>query len=98
MTFKFELDPEFEQKIQNIAKPQQVELQNLLTDNFLTSYTNFSNIDELLKSLNISTYEDLQNYPKEKLNNFINNHTSFETWDELLQQASTEYLISQIEL
>ena len=95
---KFELNKHFEEKLNDISKPQQVELQNLLTDNYLSENTTFNNFDEFINKLGISTVEEFENYPEDKLDVFIKNHSSVQSWQDLLDGAATEYFISKLGL
>lgn len=95
---KFELDKHFEKNLNKISKPQQVELQNLITDNYLAENTTFTNFDEFIDELGISTVEEFENYPEDKLDRFIKNHSSVQSWQDLLDGAATEYFISKLGL
>lgn len=95
---KIEFDKQFEKTIDEISKPQKVKLEELLNDQFISSNTDFKTFDDFITNLNISTVEDFQNLPEEKLDKLIKNHSSFDTWQDLLEQASSEYLISKFEL
>lgn len=95
---KIEFDKQFEKTIDEISKPQKVKLERLLNDKFISSNTDFKTFDDFMTNLNISTVEEFQNLPEEKLDQLIKNHSSFDTWQDLLEQASTEYFISNFEL
>lgn len=95
---KIEFDKQFEKTIDEISKPQKVKLEELLNDQFISSNTDFKNFDDFINNLNISTVEEFQKIPEEKLDQLIKNHSSFDTWQDLLEQASREYFISNFEL
>ena len=95
---KFELDKEFEKSLVKISKPQKVRLNTLLNDSFISSNTSFKSFDELIDTLGVSTEEELQSISDEKIDTIIQNHSSFDTWQDLLDAASSEYLISQLDL
>ena len=95
---KFELDKDFEKNLKDISKPQEVELQNLLTNKYLSENTTFTSFDEFINELGINTVEEFENFPAEKLDTFIKNHSSLQSWQDLLDGAATEYFISKLGL
>lgn len=95
---KFELDKQFEKNLNEISKPQQVELQKVLTDKYISENTTFSSFEEFINNLDINTIEELENFPTDKLDSFIKNHSSLQSWQDLLDGAATEYLMSKLGL
>ena len=94
----FELNKQFEKNLKEISKPQEVELQNLLTDKYISENTTFNSFDDFINELGIHTVEEFENYPEDKLDTFIKTHSSIESWQDLLDGAAEEYLISKLGL
>ena len=94
----FELDKQFEKNLKEISKPQEVELQNLLTDKYISENTTFNSFDDFINALGIKTAEEFENYSEEKLDTFIKAHSSIESWQDLLDSAAAEYLMSKLGL
>lgn len=94
----FELNKQFEKNLKEISKPQEVELQNLLTDKYISENTTFNSFDDFINALGIHTLEEFENYPEGKLDTFIKIHSSIESWQELLDGAAAEYLMSKLGL
>lgn len=70
-----------------------VELKDLLSDDFLEKYTDFTSFEDLFESLpiKIESQEELNNLDETKVNPIIKEKTKFSTWSELMQTAANYY-------
>jgi len=71
-----------------------VSFNDLFTPSFLTSYTQFSNFNDLLEAgkYNVKSIEDFMAIQDAKFDVFINKTTKFKTWEKMQAAAVTEYL------
>ncbi|UQS85812.1 hypothetical protein MOO46_07410 (plasmid) [Apilactobacillus apisilvae] len=69
----------------------EINMYEVLTDNFLSHYTDYANIDDFLNATGI-TDEDVQNYndSPEHLDKIAQDYAKFESFGQFLLQAATE--------
>jgi|SRR5690625_896091 len=84
------------EEIKDKAKEEidgRVELKDLLSDDFLEKYTDFTSFENLFESLpvKIESQEELNNLDETKVNPIIQEKTKFSTWSELMQMAANYY-------
>lgn len=71
-----------------------VSFNDLFTPSFMTSFTKFSNFNELLEAgkFNVKSLEDFMAIQDAKFDVFINKTTKFKTWEKMQTAAVNEYL------
>jgi hypothetical protein len=82
------------------GKQQEVQLSELLNDDFIAEHSSFASFDELLAAspFKVETKEDFEAIPDAEWNTYIAANTSFESWEEMQHKAAGKYLIKQIGL
>ncbi|CEN21186.1 hypothetical protein [Paraclostridium sordellii] len=85
---------QMQQSAEQLANKQSISLDELFTYSFMKDNTNFTSIDELLKSGNfiVNSQEDFESLPEDELDVHIANTTKFSTWNEMFSSASDLYL------
>jgi hypothetical protein len=108
--FKFEMKgfDEVQRRLDDTAKraaeldgkQQEVQLSELLNDDFIAEHSSFPSFDELLAAspFKVETKEDFEAIPDAEWNTYIAANTSFESWEEMQHKAAGKYLIKQIGL
>jgi len=79
----------------NAKKPMgMVSFNDLFTPSFMTSYTKFSNFNDLLAAgkYNVKSLEDFMAIQDAKFDTFINKISKFKTWEKMQSAAVAEYL------
>jgi hypothetical protein len=79
-------------------KGKEVSYSELFNSDFMKQYTNFSSFGELLEAGNfiVKTREDFRAIPDDEFDEHIAKTTKFKDWSEMKQQASYEYIKSNI--
>lgn len=90
----------FEKVINRIDKLQgnsEIRFKDLFTEDFMTEYTNFDNINQMFRESDFEIYngKDFDNIPENELNSFINETTEFSNWDEMIEKAITKWVKMQ---
>lgn len=72
-----------------------VQIENLITPEFMQSHSKFKNVGELFSSagFELNSQTDLSTIPYDEFNAFISQHTDFNSWEELYTEAGNQYLI-----
>lgn len=97
----FELKLNYDELLETLDKfsiPNKVQLDELLSDEFLQSNTNLNNLNELLNLLNIHSVEDFQNTDTSKLDETISKISNYSSWQELLNKSAEQFLIDKLNL
>lgn len=91
---------ELAERASRIGGSQEVPLGELLAPGFLSKYSRFLSVDELLEAsgFKADTAEEFAKIPEEELDLFIERNTTFATWDEMLSAAGTEWAQKKLEL
>ncbi len=86
--------------IEKLEGQHNIPFDELFSTSFMSRYTNFSSIDELLQKSNfdINSQEDFEKIPEDKMDSFIAMHTSFLTWNQMSTKASEEWLARQLDI
>src|SRR5260370_35290429 len=86
--------------IEKLEGQHNIPFDELFSTSFMSRYTNFSSIDELLQKSNfdINSQENFEKIPEDKMNSFIAMHTSFLTWNQMSTKASEEWLARQLDI
>ncbi|HLR91698.1 MAG TPA: hypothetical protein VK048_01395 [Atopostipes sp.] len=90
---------DIERQLKNIEKrvkeeiDGKVSLEELLSEDFLKQYTEFSDLEDLFDSLpvKIESQEDLKNIDESKVDPVIKERTEFNSWSDLIQTAAYNY-------
>ncbi|SPF46930.1 conserved hypothetical protein [Candidatus Desulfosporosinus infrequens] len=71
-----------------------VSFNDLFTPSFMTSYTKFSNFNDLLEAgkYKVKSIEDFMAIQDAKFDKFINTISKFKTWEKMQSAAVAEYL------
>lgn len=91
-------------KLQENAKKlegnREVPFSELFTASFMSKYTPFPSIDELLDAggFHAETSEDFEAIPEDALDAHIAATTKFKSWDDMVGEATQEYITKQLGL
>lgn len=95
---KFKMSNNFNEKLkklETLSTPERVSFNDLFNEEFMKKYTNFSNINELLTKLNISSLDDIEKNI-DILNLEIKSNSHFSSWEEMRIIAGREYFTRKI--
>ena len=69
-----------------------VPLEKLLTTDFMSCHTSFTDVDNWLKAggFNFECQDDYDNLDENKMDIYVQSSTDFQSWEEMLESASTE--------
>ncbi len=72
---------------------QDVPISELLTSSFLTKYTHFSSIDELLQAsgFKVESRDDFKAIPDDKWDEYIHPISNFKGWQDMINKATEEW-------
>ena len=107
MEFKFELKG-FEELSKNLDKvtkelksfkEQKVTFNLLFSPAFMTKYSQFNTIDEMVEKspFKVESEEDFKNIPDNEWDKFVRERTTFQSWDEMMSKAGEEYLGKRVQ-
>lgn len=95
---KFDFDDsgfrELQRKLEQLAATKEVSLGELLDRRFMTRYTPYADIDEMVRESGvvIESIDDAKGLSQnDTWNRFIAEKTRFSNWHEMLQAAAMEY-------
>ncbi|GAB6991722.1 hypothetical protein [Paenibacillus pini] len=73
--------------------PNNVPLDKLFNESFMSKHSAFSSFDEFLKKGNfqVDTQEDVNNIPDELFDRHVSRETDFSDWESMLAQANKDY-------
>src|SRR6266704_1562342 len=79
-----------QKNIEKLEGQHAIPFDELFPTSFMSRYTNFSSIDELLQksNFNINSQEDFEKIPEDEMDSFIAMNTSFLTWNQMFTKAS----------
>ena len=69
----------------------EVPLSEVITAQFISSHSRFSDFDSLLAEIGVTTKEEFTALPDEDFDLFIAQNTDFENWLDMQKKAMTEY-------
>lgn len=86
--FVKELEKKVEQARGDVSFPE------LFDPNFMTTYTNYSSIDEFFKMspFDIKNQEDFEELDEIEFNKFVSGNTRFNSWEEMKAKAGELYM------
>lgn len=96
-----ELNKYFEnltQNAENLEGTHTVGFDEIFNDSFMQAHTNFSSLESLLKSENIShtNFESLLENEDEALDKLIQKHSSFQSWTAFQEKAVTDLVSREL--
>lgn len=89
---------QMERNAEELENNSFVPFDKLFNSNFLKKCSSFSSFEKLLDAgnFNIESQEDFDAIPLEKLDKHIASVTSFSSWNNMLEQATSEYITSEL--
>ena len=98
ITFDLKGLEKLQRKVDKLSKEQKVSFENLFSPSFMTKYTQFRSIDDMVDKspFTVESEEDFKNIPDDEWSKFVQERTSFQSWDEMLSKAGEEYLGKQL--
>lgn len=81
-----------------LEKTKSVSFDELFTDSFMKKYTDFSNLEEMLKSFgyNDFTEKEFLEIPDDEINEKVSNSTQFKSWQSMLDKATELYALGKL--
>ncbi len=101
ITFELKGLKEFQKKLDKITKEadslkeQTPTFKELFPSTFMTKYTQFRTIEDMVEKSSIRG-EKKEDFTSEEWNKFVREKTSFQNWEEMLKKAAEEYLGKQV--
>jgi hypothetical protein len=89
----------FQKKLKKLEQ-QAVSFDDLFTSEFMSKYTSFSTLGELLEHgrFDVNSPEDFEAITDAQKDELVQKTTSFSSWSEMLAKASELYTLTQLEL
>jgi hypothetical protein len=77
----------------NEEVPNQVSLEKLFNEDFMSRYSSFKTFEEFLLKGNflVKSQEDISNIPDELFDRHVDRETNFTNWKSMLDKANAEY-------
>lgn len=81
-----------------LAKKKSVSFNELFTDSFMKKYTDFPNLEAMLKTFgyNDFTNEDFLAIPDEEINQKVSSSTKFDSWQAMIDKAAELYALDKM--
>ncbi len=101
MNVKIQWNDEFEKKLRVAAEPRSFQLEELLSDEFLTQHTPYASLNKLIQATGLGSlvkWDELLQAPSELVDAFIRRCSEFPSWKGMLAAAYAEYLREQLGL
>lgn len=89
---------QMEKGAKELSRTKQVSFGELFTVSFMTKYTSFSTMDELLKAggFNVESQEDFEAIPDAEFDRHIAATTKFKSWEDMLSEATSQYAAKKL--
>lgn len=89
-----------EKNVHDLEGTHTISFDKLFTKFFMEKHTDCSSFDEFLKAGNftVNSQEDFEAIPEDVWNQYVSHATDFSSWDEMLNQATSDYLSSELSL
>ncbi|OAB33035.1 hypothetical protein [Paenibacillus glacialis] len=77
----------------NQEDPNQISLEDLFNETFMSKYSSYKSFEEFLIKGNfqVNSEEDINNLPDEFFDRHVNRETKFADWKSMLETANKEY-------
>lgn len=87
-----------EKNARELDGKHQVKLVDLMSPNFITSCSNFKDLDHLFSGSGfiVESKEDFEAIPDTEWEEFIVSNTSFDSWEDMQKSAGAEYIKKQL--
>lgn len=103
MSVEIEGLEDLEEELQGLAERLEqaggeIPMTELFTDNFMTSYTEFSSLEEFFDESPwvVESESDFEAIPADKFDTYVDKHTDFDSWDAMLHAAGREYILREV--
>ncbi len=82
----------------SIGQRRSIDLDHLLSKQFLKRHTKFSSLDQLFDEspFDVETQEDFDALNDQELDDFIRKSTSFPSWQDMLDKAADEWAEAEL--
>lgn len=79
--------------LEKLEGTQSVPLDDILSPDFMSRFTNFSSFNELIEKsgYTVEVQEDFERIPDNEWDEFISANTQFSSWQDMLDLAGYEY-------
>ena len=102
MSLKIKIDTSgldnLSKKLNSISGKRKVQLRDILTPSFISSYSKYSDLNSFMSGCGINSVEDFEAFPEEQMDNFVKSNTKFSSWKDMITSATTEYYKNQLGL
>ena len=88
----------FAKKVDSISGQRKVQMQELLTDRFISSHSKYNNLNSFMSACGIHTAEEFKAFPDDAMDSFVKSNTKFSSWKEMLSSAGAAYYKEQLGL
>ena len=91
MSVKLKLNPAFERKMKELAKPRNVSFDELMPPSFMRSNTRFQTLQQMVDESGFATddTETIRSLLKsDHWSQYVDRHTRFKSWDDMLATAA----------
>ena len=87
-----------QREIKRIPKEQEVSFEKLFSQSFMTKYSKFRSIDEMVTKspFKVESEEDFLKIPELEWDKYVRENTSFKNWNEMRSKAAEEILGKQV--
>jgi hypothetical protein len=86
-----------EKNVEKLSSKDQVNLEEMFTNSFMSRHTNFESFNEFLEKSGLQSSEEFVGHIEtEGFNNFVEKETSFENWDDMQESAFHAFISSQL--
>lgn len=87
-----------QQNARKLSGNRSVSFDKLFTAAFMRKYTKYSSLDALLEAggFHASTNKEFEAIPEKELNAHIAKNTKFKSWEAMLDEATEQYVLTQL--
>jgi len=98
INFGFKGLEKLHRSIEAIPTEQNVRFDELFSQSFMTKYTKFESINEMVNKspFKVESEEDFKNIPDTGWDKYVRENTSFQSWGAMYSKATEEYLGKQV--
>jgi len=85
--------------LDNISGETEVPMNELFTEGFMKSNTEFNSFDEFLEKSpwSVETQEDFKQIPEDEFDEYVREHTGFNSWEAMMTAAGREWVTRQLD-
>lgn len=89
---------EIESGAKEINETGSVDFKDLFTQNFMTRYTNFTNITEFFEEspFEFETQKEFESIDEKRLDEYVQQQSKFESWKDMFSTAGKEYVVKKL--